>query len=71
MVGQHKFEQRQRLTSQQEELLSDPQTAAGLLLAVSAVQADSLVSALTGAGVATAVIIGEVLPEPVGIIIEE
>lgn len=71
MVNQHRFEQRASLTTQQEELLYDPQTSGGLLLAVPAAQAAALVAALTGAGVASAVIIGEVLPEPVGIILEE
>lgn len=70
MVARHQFEQRIPLTPPAEELLYDPQTSGGLLLAVPGAQADALVAALTGAGVATAAIIGEVLPEPVGIIVE-
>lgn len=71
MVAQHQFEQRVRLAPAEEELLYDPQTSGGLLLAVPAAQAPALIATLTGAGVTTAVVIGEVLPEPVGIIVEE
>ena len=55
------------LTSHQEQLLYDPQTSGGLLLAVPAPQADQLIAALTAAGVQTAVQVGEVLDGPVAI----
>jgi selenide,water dikinase len=49
-----------RLSADEEELLFDPQTSGGLLLAVPAGQADGLVSALHASGVTTAVRVGEV-----------
>lgn len=57
------------LTSHQEELLYDPQTSGGLLLAVPAAQADALIGALNGAGVATTVQIGEIVEGAYGIIV--
>jgi selenide,water dikinase len=48
------------LRREQEELLVDPQTSGGLLLALPESQADGAVSALRAAGVADASIIGEV-----------
>lgn len=52
---------RKALTKTEEELLYDPQTSGGLLLAVPAEQADKLMVALTEAGVAAAARIGEVM----------
>lgn len=46
------------LSAAQKELLFDPQTSGGLLLAVKADQADSLVAALHEAGIGQAAIIG-------------
>jgi len=57
------------LTSQQEELLYDPQTSGGLLLSVPAAQADDVIAALGAAGVRTAVQIGEVVEGPYGIVV--
>lgn len=52
------------LSSAEEELLFDPQTSGGLLLAVPAADADDLIAALDRAGVPTAVRIGEVTDQP-------
>jgi len=60
---------RKKLTSQQEQLLYDPQTSGGLLLAVPASQANDLIAALTGAGVQTAVQVGELVDGPAGIVV--
>ena len=49
------------LTFEQEELLFDPQTSGGLLLAVPADQSDSLLTDLKTAGVEAAVQVGEVV----------
>ncbi|TYO98899.1 selenophosphate synthase [Geothermobacter ehrlichii] len=48
-----------RLTGPQQELLFDPQTSGGLLLALPAGQADALVGDLRAAGVTTSRIIGQ------------
>jgi selenide,water dikinase len=50
-----------RLALEQEELLFDPQTSGGLLLAVPADQSDGLLTELKLAGVDAAVVVGEVL----------
>jgi len=70
MVQKHKLEIRASLDNAQEELLYDPQTSGGLLLAVPNSQADDLVKALTAAGVAVAAKIGEVVESSVGIVVE-
>jgi len=57
------------LTKHEEQLLYDPQTSGGLLLALPAAEAGALIAALTAAGVQTAVQIGEVVEGPYGIII--
>jgi selenide,water dikinase len=49
------------LTFEQEELLFDPQTSGGLLLAVPADQSDGLLTELKKAGVEAAVRVGEVV----------
>ena len=54
------------LASQAEELLYDPQTSGGLLLAVPDTQADELTAALLAAGVQTAVQIGHIGGRPHG-----
>lgn len=54
-----KLELAVRLSAVQEELLFDPQTSGGLLLAVPADQADSLLRELRSAGIAPAAIIGQ------------
>jgi selenide,water dikinase len=55
------FETAGSLSAGQQELLFDPQTSGGLLLAVSAAQADDLVSRLRKAGVDAAARVGEVV----------
>ena len=67
MVAKHKLELRRTLTSAEEELLYDPQTSGGLLLALPASQADVLLVALRDAGVQDAARIGEITDESVGI----
>jgi selenide,water dikinase len=57
------------LTQHQEQLLYDPQTSGGLLLAVPGFQADALIAALTDAGLKTAVQVGEVVEGPYGIVV--
>jgi len=49
------------LTREQEELLFDPQTSGGLLIAVPASQADDLKKELNAAGVDAASRVGEVV----------
>ena len=48
-----------RLSAAQEELLFDPQTSGGLLMAVPGDQADALLEALHNAGIAQAAIVGQ------------
>lgn len=63
MVTKHLFNGLS-LGSAEDELLYDPQTSGGLLLAVPVAVADELVAALHRAGVAAAVRIGEVTAQP-------
>jgi selenide, water dikinase len=53
-----------RISREEEELLYDPQTSGGLLLAVPSSRADQVIAALKTAGVETAANIGEVLESP-------
>jgi len=48
------------------DILFDPQTAGGLLISLSAVQAEVLVQKMRAEGIEEAVIVGEVVPEPKG-----
>ncbi len=57
------------LASQAEELLYDPQTSGGLLLAVPDSQSDELIAALLAADVQTAVQIGHIEAGPTGIMV--
>lgn len=66
---QDKLQIRRSLSSSQEQLLYDPQTSGGLLLAVPAAQAAELIAALNAAGLETAVQVGEVVEGPYGIVI--
>lgn len=50
-----------RRSSEEEELLFDPQTSGGLLLSLPAAQADDLLAALKKAGVETAARVGQVV----------
>ena len=54
-----------------QDLLFDPQTSGGLLIAVAAREADMLVAALHANGVESAAIVGEVVAEPAERIIVE
>jgi selenide,water dikinase len=47
-----------------QDLLFDPQTSGGLLIAVAADEAERLRTALLAAGVGTAAMVGEVVAEP-------
>lgn len=69
MVAKHHLDMQITLKAPAEELLYDPQTSGGLLLAVPGSQADNLISALEAANVQTAVRIGEIVAEPVGIVV--
>jgi selenide,water dikinase len=51
-----------------QDLLFDPQTSGGLLISVSDVQCNDLVSALKEGGIADATIIGDVVASPEEII---
>lgn len=51
----------------EEELLFDPQTSGGLLFSVPESQAESLLHALSDAGVHTAFLVGDVIEGPVGV----
>ena len=55
------FETAGSRSAEQQELLFDPQTSGGLLLAVTAAQADDLITALKKEGVAAASRVGEVV----------
>ena len=48
-----------------QDLLFDPQTSGGLLIAVAANEAERLVDALKAKGIESAAIVGEVVAEPV------
>jgi selenide,water dikinase len=57
------------LSSQAEELLYDPQTSGGLLLALPDSQAEELITELQTAGVQTAVQIGHIEQGPTSIMV--
>ena len=67
MVAKHHLAMNIALSASEEELLYDPQTSGGLLLALPGEQADDLIVALHAAGVGVAARIGEVVIEPVGL----
>ncbi len=69
MVDENRFDLQISLSKAETEMLYDPQTSGGLLLAVPASQADELIGALTKAGVPTAARIGEVVQAPLGIVV--
>jgi len=60
---------KKNLTDHEEQLLYDPQTSGGLLLAVPDSQVAELIAALKAAGLQTAVKVGEVTEDPYGIIV--
>lgn len=63
LVNGH-WETAKRLSSDEEELLFDPQTSGGLLLSVPQADADELAAALQAAGVVDAVCVGQVSAGP-------
>jgi len=67
MVAKHHYFRQLSLSEAEDELLYDPQTSGGLVLAVPASQAKDLLAALHAAGVSAASRIGEVVDSPVGI----
>jgi selenide,water dikinase len=67
MVQKHHLDLQVSLSAAEEELLYDPQTSGGLLLAVSSSQADKLLKSLATEGVQNAVQIGKITADPVGI----
>ena len=71
MVAKHKLEINTSLSRYEEELLYDPQTSGGLLLALPNSQADELVASLSKTDVPVAVKIGEITNESVGITVED
>jgi len=70
MVNRHNLEIHATLDRAEEEMLYDPQTSGGLLLALPHSEADALLKVLHDTGVNEAVKIGEVVDEPVGIVVE-
>jgi selenide,water dikinase len=54
-----------------QDLFFDPQTSGGLLIAVAAGAAEQLVTALKAKGIDCAAIAGEVIAEPIGMIVVE
>ncbi|TYO97705.1 selenophosphate synthase [Geothermobacter ehrlichii] len=67
MVARCELDMRCALNGAEEELLYDPQTSGGLLLALPASQADELLAELHAGGVKAARLIGEVVSGAVGI----
>jgi len=67
MVAKHHFDRQLALPAAEDELLYDPQTSGGLMLAVPADQAGKLLAALHAAGVKAATRIGEVVDSAVGL----
>jgi selenide,water dikinase len=67
MVQKHHLDLQVSLSAAEEELLYDPQTSGGLLLAVPNSQADKLLKSLATEGVQNAVQIGKITADPVGI----
>lgn len=67
MVSKHRLTMEATLSNDEEELLYDPQTSGGLLLSLPESQVDALLSDIREAGMISAVKIGEVIDEPIGI----
>jgi selenide,water dikinase len=67
MVSKHRLTMETALSDAEEELLYDPQTSGGLLLSLPASQVDALLADINETGMASAVRIGEIVDEPVGI----
>lgn len=69
MISRHPFEIRASLSSQEQEMLFDPQTSGGLMFAVPESQAGSLLAALKKAGVIASRQIGHVSDKPAGLVV--
>ena len=69
LMAQAQTEIRVKLTAAEEELLFDPQTSGGLVLAVPDAEAEELLASLNAAGVTAAVRIGEVVEGPSGLVV--
>ncbi|WP_216355470.1 selenide, water dikinase SelD [Geothermobacter hydrogeniphilus] len=67
MVSRHRLELQRTLTRAEEELLYDPQTSGGLLMALPSSQADDLLTLLHASGVTDSRCIGEIRDAAVGI----
>lgn len=67
MVATHNFALKCSLTTKEEELLYDPQTSGGLLLALPAAEGKALLSDLQKEGIPNSSIIGEVTDERPGL----
>lgn len=67
MVGKHRLTMATTLSRPEEELLYDPQTSGGLLLSLPEPQVEPLLADIREAGMATAVRIGAVVDEAIGI----
>ncbi len=70
MVANHNLEIGAGLSKFEEELLYDPQTSGGLLLSLPKTEANELINELHLNNVHSAAIIGEVVDDTVGIIVE-
>ena len=70
LVARHPLALARELTSPQQELLYDPQTSGGLLLALPEDQARKLLRQLHEAGIAEAAIIGRMVEGAVGVIVQ-
>lgn len=68
-VNRHNLEIQIALNAVEEELLYDPQTSGGLILAIPNREADKLVENLQRFGVLTAVKIAEIIEGPTGIVV--
>ncbi len=69
MVDRHHLEIQVVLDNAEEEMLYDPQTSGGLLLSLPNSEADELLQVLHDSGVSSAVKIGEVTSDAVGIVV--
>ena len=69
MVVKHPLTLQVSLSAAEEELLYDPQTSGGLLLSLPDNQADELLASLTAQGIKSAVKIGTITADPVGIMV--
>ncbi|WP_419175641.1 selenide, water dikinase SelD [Desulfosediminicola sp.] len=67
MVARYNLMVGKKLSKAEEELMYDPQTSGGLLIAVPSDQADQLVKDMRGAGISTAVRVAEVTDENTGL----